>query len=216
MSSPARQLANTSNAQLSTGPTTPEGKSRSSQNARNHGLTATQLVIAAEDRAEFDHFLADLQSEIRPQGQLQQILFDQLAASAWNLRRVRVMESEITAQPGFLDDPDLAAKLDRIARHHTRIERAFHRALRELKALQTDAALAFTLPGIILERTLPLASRTQIAKRTQALALADQRNGVGEFWSGSDAEVVALRSAFVTHQEAGLEFAHTTAGCADQ
>jgi hypothetical protein len=56
MSSQARQTANVSNARLSTGPSTPEGKARSSQNARKHGLTAAQFVIAAEDREAFDEF----------------------------------------------------------------------------------------------------------------------------------------------------------------
>ena len=43
--SPARLAANTANAQHSTGPRTPEGQARSSQNARTHGLTARDLVI---------------------------------------------------------------------------------------------------------------------------------------------------------------------------
>ena len=68
MSSEARQSANADNARLSTGPRTDEGKARSSQNARKHGLTAAQFVIAAEDRQEFDELLAQLQTEIRPQG----------------------------------------------------------------------------------------------------------------------------------------------------
>jgi hypothetical protein len=191
MSSPAR---------VSTGPTTPEGKARSSQNARKHGLTAAQFIIAAEDRAEFDEFLAELETEICPQGPLQQILFDQLVAAAWNLRRIRIMEAEITAQAAsytdILNNLELTAKLDRLARHNTRIERSFHRALRELKALQTDAALTPTLPAPFIERALPLASRTQIAKRTQALALGDRKNDVGDFWSGADAEAAAVRSAF--------------------
>ena len=48
MLSEARQTANAANACLSTGTRTAEGKARSSQNARKHGLTAAQLVIAAE------------------------------------------------------------------------------------------------------------------------------------------------------------------------
>jgi hypothetical protein len=54
MISQAHQTANAANARLSTGPRTAEGKARSSQNVRTHGLTATELVIAAEDREEFD------------------------------------------------------------------------------------------------------------------------------------------------------------------
>src|ERR1051326_1154333 len=78
MASPARQIANISNAQLSTGPRTEEGKNRSSQNARKHGLTAAQLVIAAEDREEFEALHAQLTTEIKPHGALQQLLFNEL------------------------------------------------------------------------------------------------------------------------------------------
>lgn len=200
MSSQTRQTANAANAQLSTGPRTADGKARSAQNARKHGLTSTQLLIAAEDRDEFDEFLAELQAEIRPHGELQQILFDQLVASAWNLRRIRRMETELTASAktylDILDNPDLAAKLDRLARHQTRNERSFHRSLRELKSLQTDAAIAQTLPAILLDRVQPLASKTQLAKRTQALATADRQNGLEECDSGADAEMAALHYAF--------------------
>ena len=205
MSSEARQTANAANARLSTGPRTDQGKARSSQNARTHGLTATQLVIAAEDREEFDELHAQLQADIRPQGALQQILFDQLVASAWNLRRIPRMEAELTASAAsyleILDNPELTAKLDRLARHQTRLERSFHRALRELKSLQTDAALARTLPHAFMQQVQPLASKTQIAKRTQALAIADRLNGVEkEYWSGADAEAAALLSALQCHE----------------
>jgi hypothetical protein len=203
MSSEARQIANSANARLSTGPRTVEGKARSSQNARKHGLTSAQLIIGAEDREEFDEFLAQLQTSICPQGALQQILFDQLVASAWNLRRIRCMETELTASAesylDILDNPALTAKLDRLARHETRIERSFHRSLRELKSLQTDAALASTLPPAFMRQVPPLASKIQIAKRTQALAIADRQNGVEDRWSGSDAETAALHSALDNH-----------------
>ena len=204
MNSAARQTANANNALLSTGPRTEEGKAHSSQNARQHGLSAAQLVIAAEDREEFDELHTQLQSDVRPQGALQQILFEQLVTAAWNLRRIRRMETELTASArtylDILDNPDLTSKLDRLARHHTRIERTFHRSLRELKSLQTDAALAPTLPPVLIERVPPLASKTQIAKRTQALAIADRLNGPEEeYWSGADAEVAAVRSALENH-----------------
>jgi hypothetical protein len=208
--SEARQTANTANARLSTGPRTEEGKARSSQNARKHGLTASQLVIAAEDREEFDEFHAQLQTDIQPQGALQQILFDQLVASAWNLRRIRRMEAELTAYArtylDILDNPELIAKLDRLARHETRVERSFHRSLHELKSLQTDAALAPTLPPAFIQTAPPLASKTQIAKRTQALATANRQNGTDEeYWSGADAEVGALRSALENYERLQTE-----------
>jgi hypothetical protein len=179
--SPASQTANTANAHLSTGPRTEEGKKKSSQNARTHGLTAHNPGISDEDRAAFDQLREQLQAETKPQGTLQQIIFEELVHAAWNLRRVRTMEADLEA-----------SELDRLARHHTRIERAFYRSLRELKALQTDAALSMTLPPYFMNLAPPLASRAQIAKRTQFLATNDRVLEADEYFSGQDLEEGAL------------------------
>ena len=174
MSSPARQIANTANAQHSTGPRTEEGKARAAQNARTHGLCAAELVITAEDREEFEDLLAQYQAEIRPQGPLQQVLFNQLVEADWHLRRIRRMETELSSVAGsyleLLNDDAVQKKLDRLARHKTRIERSFYRSLKELKELQTNTALAGTIPQIVAETAPPLASISQFAKRTQTLA----------------------------------------------
>ena len=62
------------NAHHATGPRTEAGKARSAQNARTHGLTAKELVIAPEDSAEFEELLADYQSEIDPHGAIEHTL----------------------------------------------------------------------------------------------------------------------------------------------
>jgi hypothetical protein len=95
MASQAQQLANAANAQLSTGPRTEAGKVHSAQNARKHGLTAAEFVIPFEDREEFEALHADYETDIRPQGALQQSIFEELVASAWNLRWIRRMETKL-------------------------------------------------------------------------------------------------------------------------
>jgi hypothetical protein len=172
--SPARQSANAANAHFSTGPRTEEGKARSSQNARKHGLTAKHLVVGLDAIDEFDEFLAEYRAAIDPRGPVQESLFDELVAAAWNLRRIHGMEAVLVAQAtdllDLVNNEDIQRKLERLARHQTRIERTFHRSLRELKALHTDLAIAATLPAETLEKAPLLASAAQIAKRTQALA----------------------------------------------
>jgi hypothetical protein len=177
----ATQIANATNAQLSTGPRTEEGKSKSSQNARTHGLTAQDAVIPDQDRDAFQLLREQLHAETKPQGTLQQIIFEEMVHAAWNLRRIRAMEANLEA-----------SQLDGLARHHTRIERAFYRSLRELKALQTDAALTMTLPPYFMNIAPPLASRAQIAKRTQFLATKDHVLEADEYFSGQDLEEGAL------------------------
>jgi hypothetical protein len=170
--SATRQTANAANAQLSTGPKSPVGKASSSQNARKHGLTAAELLIGPEDREEFDAKLADYQADVAPQGVIQQTLFDELVAAAWNLRRIRRMETELCAGSAtyldLLNDDHIQTKLDRLARHKSRIERTFHRSLKELKLLQTTQAIAVLLPREICESASPLASTIEIVKRTQS------------------------------------------------
>ena len=194
--STVRQHANALNARLSTGPRTPEGKAVSSQNARKHGLSAKDLVIGPEDRAEFDELLAEFQSDVAPRGALQQTLFDELVAAAWNLRRIRRMETELCVGAAnyldLLNDEGLQVKLERLARHASRIERTFHRTLKELKALQTNDAIRPALLRLGVKLARPLASAIEIAKRTQnpsgAPVMKIARVAIGQ-------ETVALNAA---------------------
>ncbi len=61
------------------------------------------------------------------------------------MRRIRRMETELCAGSAtyldLLNDDAIQTKLDRLARHKSRIERTFHRSLKELKALQTIQAI---------------------------------------------------------------------------
>ena len=178
-SSAARLAANTANAQHSTGPRTPEGQARSSQNARTHGLTSRDLIVAPNEREEFEELLNDYQTDVKPQGAIQHTLFDELVGAAWNLRRVRRMEAELcsaTSPQDLLKDEDLQKKLDRLARHKTRIERTFHRSLKELKDLQTNTVIEATLPFSVRQILSPLSNAAQISKRTQHF---EQRGALG-------------------------------------
>src|SRR6266404_3906682 len=127
--SPERLAANAANAQHSTGPRTPEGQARSSQNARKHGLTAREIVLAPDEREEFEELLNDYQADVQPQGGIQQSAFDELVAAAWNLRRARRMEVQYCSDTS-LSDEELQNKLERLARNKGRIERAFYRSLK--------------------------------------------------------------------------------------
>jgi hypothetical protein len=177
-SSPARLAANTANAQHSTGPRTPEGQSRSSQNARTHGLTARDLIIAPDEREEFEELLHDYKTDVQPQGAAQQTLFDELVEAAWNLRRVRRQETKLCSNISdldLMDDDEIQKKLDRLARHKTRIERSFHRSLNQLKALQTNMVIGATLPPEVRQNIPPISDAAIIAKRTQQF---EQRNAL--------------------------------------
>jgi hypothetical protein len=123
--------------QHATGPRTPEGKARSSQNARVHGLTAKTLRIADADRAEFDAIEAAWRSEIQPLDTIQEHVFNQLVLAAWKLHIMPRIEEEELARPGI----DRLKTLDRLSIYRARIERSFSRNLGELRTLQENFLL---------------------------------------------------------------------------
>jgi hypothetical protein len=167
MASPEQQAANQANAQHSTGPNTDAGKARSALNARTHGLCSKDILIGAEEKEEFDKMAIDYYIELDPQGQTEQTLFDETVGAAWNMRRIRRMETEACAghssYTAILGDEPLQKNLDRLARHRTRFERTFHRCRKELKAVQakrceddtTAADMQAYIERQISERTQP-------------------------------------------------------------
>ena len=138
MASAAQVIANRANAAHSTGPRTHEGKARCASNALRQGLTAARLVVRDDEREEFETFRADLAGELAPQGPVETTIFHDLLHAAWNLQRFRRIEAECAPDPA---DEAAAAFLDRLGRYQARAQRAFYRALRELRMVQTNRAL---------------------------------------------------------------------------
>jgi hypothetical protein len=142
MATAAQIIANQANSKLSTGPKTPEGQARVAQNAIRHGLTGKHLVIRPDEQEEFDSFQHELLAELNPQGPTESTVCQDLLHAAWNLNRLRRLESESSL--GTIDDltdPQTTAVLDRISRYQSRAQRAYYKALKELRILQTNRAL---------------------------------------------------------------------------
>src|SRR5438874_6027153 len=93
-----RQLnANRQNAQKSTGPKTEEGKQKSSQNARTHGLFCHSLLLPHEDKTLFYTIRNSYLLSLKPQNLPELQLVDQIVSSAWRLRRLQDAESLLHA-----------------------------------------------------------------------------------------------------------------------
>jgi hypothetical protein len=150
MASPAQILANRGNAQLSTGPRTPEGKHASARNATRHGLTGTQIVIPGEDAAAYEELREGMCQSHKPANEAERILVDQIAANAWRLMRSQRVETAFLAKlTEEADDPDAAialAFLERpkeIARMHRYVsaaQNAYYKAIAQLSRLQKERA----------------------------------------------------------------------------
>jgi hypothetical protein len=146
----ARAEASRRNGARSRGPTTQEGKARSSQNALKHGLRAAKhLVLPAEDPAALAALEAALLEELAPEGALQTVLARQIVSAAWRLARVDRMEAEmlIFRDRGEGDlglaatrDANTARALPTLVRYRAAAHAEFLRSLRTLEALQAEAA----------------------------------------------------------------------------
>jgi hypothetical protein len=90
--------ANRRNAQRSTGPRTPEGKSRSRFNGLKHGLTAKVPVIPGEDAAVYQERLDAIIESCAPQNQVELELLGRLAATNWSLDRAARAEAAQISQ----------------------------------------------------------------------------------------------------------------------
>src|ERR1700739_3968703 len=104
MTSFRRIEANRRNARLSTGPVTEEGKRKSRQNARRHGLTAETVIDALEDAEDYAAFEMAVTADYDAQSAVERELVLRLASLLWRLRRATTIESGLfkilAPQPG--------------------------------------------------------------------------------------------------------------------
>ena len=164
MSTEAQRKANRQNAKKSTGPRTPEGKARSSQNALKHGLLARDAVMADEDPAEYDRQLQILEENLFPKNAIEFELVLQIADSRWRLRRITRIEAGLTTHeyhctdgftrkqypntvvPGRNGENQLLGKsmqdrtqaLNNLARYRTMTSRDITCALKMIRQLRKD------------------------------------------------------------------------------
>jgi len=119
MTSPNQLAANRRNAQRSTGPRTPEGKSAMRYNALKHGILAQAVIPAAlepyESRDDFDALITTLHLEFAPANAIEGLLVEQIATAYWRL--ARLYRAEAGAIAGQQHDRDRALNLEA---HHRR------------------------------------------------------------------------------------------------
>jgi hypothetical protein len=92
--SPEQLAANRANAAKSSGPRTPQGKARSSQNARKHGFTAsTFAVVRLEDLQEVAHLRDDLIAVYQPVNSQELFALERMALAQQAILRAARLEA---------------------------------------------------------------------------------------------------------------------------
>ena len=153
MTTEAQIEANRRNAQLSTGPRTPEGKARSSQNALKHGIRAqaildAQFTLLGEDPQQFASLLDALADDLQPVGAIEATCVEAVALSLWRHRRLLLAEmgyihqqqhslrpSQDPAQEARLSLPSFLY-LEKLMRYETNLTRQLQWSLSRLAQLQ--------------------------------------------------------------------------------
>src|SRR4051794_16525999 len=97
MSSDAQIHANQANAQLSTGPKTPEGKTKSSLNAVKTGLTGRTVLLPGEEAAAYKEHIQRFFDEYKPCSDAEATLVQSVANTEWRLLRIPSLEMGIYA-----------------------------------------------------------------------------------------------------------------------
>jgi hypothetical protein len=142
----------------STGPKTQAGKSRSSQNAVTHGLRAKKIENAVPPslRHQYETLRRDYQNQYKPQGAIENTLFDLIVFAAWQLYKVREMALYAEIDLGVTGSFGTSEKLSRYRASH---ERLFFRSLNQLNKIQQERLLRETDQKATLPQNLPPGAR---------------------------------------------------------
>ena len=152
----------------STGPTTPEGKHISAQNARKHGYSGATMVIDEEDRPAYDAHLEGYIQAFQPQNQPQNDAVRLVANAMWRTDRLSTIETSLLDLEigwnspftdihvtglharhhiaiGFLQHTQSSNALDLCRRYLSSAQRDYHRAISTFEKLK-EITTAVSLP----------------------------------------------------------------------
>ena len=146
--SQARLEANRANAQLSTGPTTEEGKAIAALNSLRHGFNGVFCVLPSESSKAFVRLVDNLFKEHQPATSTEQLLVTDMARHYWLTQRAIRLQEEALAN--HLDDGILAKQLALYMRYQTTNQRAFHRCLQDFLKLRKQRLTSS--PGFISQK----------------------------------------------------------------
>ena len=140
--SESKLQANRANAQLSTGPTSAEGKAKASLNAVKTALTGRTILLPSDDAAEYQRHIGGFEDEYSPVGAREADLVQSIADTWWRLKRIPCLESALFAQ-GRLEFAGSFEEHDASTRPSLIDANTFLKYERQLRNLQLQEARLF-------------------------------------------------------------------------
>lgn len=161
MRSKKQILASQRNGARSHGPSTAEGKARSSLNATRHGLSSRVVVLTNEDPELWQQLRASCLEQWQPANSAELTLVHDIAGARWRLHRLLAMEaatldnemdlqrSAVNDRYTRIDEPTRCAlafntlsdggrSLVNYGRNESRLRRIIDRAAAELRRLRQE------------------------------------------------------------------------------
>jgi hypothetical protein len=149
--------ANRENAKLSSGPTSPEGAARSSQNALKHGLTGRTVHLTKSEEEPYRLFHEGLFTDLCPKGANEEYLVEALIDSRWRIAQISKIEAGLYLIGEIENKAELAnypsekreeacraltfskkqKEFDKLNRYQGRLQRQAANDLKKLEELQT-------------------------------------------------------------------------------
>jgi len=130
-----QQKANQQNAQLSTGPKTPEGKEAVRFNALTYGLRTLATVLPDENAADYYRLWNELVAEWQPQTRTERCYLETMVTSQWLLARIAMSEKNIYMHEYGEQQFKMLAY---VAKQRAQLERSFRTAIEDLKQSQKE------------------------------------------------------------------------------
>jgi hypothetical protein len=210
MISAKQRAANERNAQKSTGPKTPEGKTASSLNNLRHGLRSENILLPGEDASVRAVLTESYYHQFKPVGPVEHRHVERLIAIDWRMRRVEAMEAGAltwTGEPlveAMVNDFRMPFSLvSRVWRYESQMDRSYQQTLRDLRAMQAQreqsqpATIADQFPAPAAPETPGQAIEPAIHRAAEAFLLPEHNPLTEDLLIGNppDDSVVAVPKA---------------------
>jgi len=115
MSSIAQAKANQNNARKSTGPKTPAGKAKSSQNALTHGIYAAIPLLPGENQDKLSQLADDINAAFAPTDAMEVSIVERIIIGT--IRQIRLREAEAAKLRISMSDHVIAERISTFFRH---------------------------------------------------------------------------------------------------
>jgi hypothetical protein len=201
-----KQLAaNRANAQLSTGPQSPEAKEKVAQNAAKHYMTAAFRVLSWESQEDFDDLLKQFIEDEKPVGIAEVQLVRRMVEYTWLIGRARLLhEGCFSVKPQTQEQADdyqysidlRYNELDKILRYQAHFERCYARCSAELLKRKKERRLEEN--GIVSQKRAEAEEGRRAERHTQGNEMFKVRHATAE--SNRDYAETRKATAKVKHE----------------